>query len=412
MNCKQICPINPSEKLGLARPIHVFALICLSLSFHSFAQEGGDRQEQADAWLRIYPKHVQGIYVHSEDYQHDAPIRLKSVVVALSDESEWPDYVPKTSLVNFVSGETESGQGCMFTVDKEGIDTRPPWKPDSDVKAAGIDQDICGRFRLSFVKRLQQQAKACAQYDDYRYKKGWTLRTHPVSSQRLFVSRDLKQVRCLSQLVLVWVDTQDQAGKTRRNEIDIEGDDRVRAYLHLESNQVVHCDNYGKPTVYRSELLPEAEAVRVNHHPDYLSAPTWQKQYFIKTSGFKSSCWGSLRMIDEPISAYSSLYLNDGTLLLKGETSVLRIRASDGSTEASHELVKIFDPAFVQGVLKNSYKGSECEADSLVGGNCTLAVDDGWQLGSVNQDKYWKPYIKHVIQGVDAVMQQIFTNAK
>lgn len=116
-------------------------------------------------------------------------------------------------------------------------------------------------------------------------------------------------------------------------------------------------------------------------------------------------------MIDEPMSANSSLYLNDGTILLKGEISVLKIRTSDGSTDAPHDLVKVFDPAYVQGVL-DKRKGDHCEADYLDAGDCTLAVDAGYRNNGLNDESSWQDYARHVIQGVDAVMQQIFNNAK
>lgn len=174
----------------------------------------------------------------------------------------------------------------------------------------------------------------------------------------------------------------------------------------MENNRSVHCYDYGKPVIYRRKLLPEADAVGLNY-PSYLDPPTWQKQYFIKTSGFNSSCWGGHRVIDEPVSANSSLYLNDGTILLKGETSVLRIRAKDGSTEAPRDLVKVFDPVYVQGEL-DKRKGKDCEADTLLLGNCTLA---GSYSGS-NNESSWRGYLQQVVQGIDDVMQQIFTNAK
>lgn len=209
----------------------VFSLILISVLLTSFAnpvfaQAQNAAQGQSDSWLRIYPKHVYGIYVKAEDYRHDAPIKPESVVVALTDESEWPGLVPKTGLVGFVSGKAESGQGCMFIVDRNGLDTRPPRDASPDIKEAGLDQDVCGHFRVRIAKQLMPQAKACARYDEYQYME-WTLRTDPIGWHRLFVSRDLRQVRCLANLVPIWVYPADQSGMAARNEIQIEGDDRV-----------------------------------------------------------------------------------------------------------------------------------------------------------------------------------------
>jgi hypothetical protein len=333
-------------------------------------------------------------------------------VVALTDVVDRINLFPEKNLVSFVSGKEETGKGCMFEVDnKNGLGKWSPKDMNPSYRGMGDTKDVCGRFRLRIADELMPQAMACASYDKRSYSRSWTLRASPIDMHWLFVSSELRQVHCLASMIPLWVEQADLAGMAVRNEISIGGDDRVSAYLHLENNKIVGCPDYGKPVRFHRKLLPETEAIK-NNYPSYLDPPTWQKHYFIKTSGFNSSCWGAHRVIDEPVSAHSSLYLNDGTILLKGEISVLRVRTSDGSTEAPQEVVKMFDPVYVQGILKSRYEGMECETDSLVGGNCRLAVDDGWQSGSVNHDRIWKSYIKHVIQGVDTVMQQIFTNAK
>jgi hypothetical protein len=375
-----------------------------------FAQGQDITQEQAGAWLRIYPKYVQGVYVKAEDYQHDAAIKPESVVVALTDEPDEPNLFPTTSLISFVSGKAVSKQGCVFLVDSSGLDISSPLDRSSNASGIVPTRDVCGHFRLRIVGQMKPQAVACSKYGEYE-KREWTLRNGPIGLHLLFISHDLRQVHCLINILPIWVEPTEQSGMAFADQVRIEGDRSMKAYLHLESNNIVHCYDFGKPVTYFHKALPEAVAIAGNY-PFYMDPPTWQKQYFINTSGFNSSCWGAHRVIDEPVSAHSSLYLNDGTILLKGEISVLRIRTSDGSTEAPQEVVKMFDPVYVQGILKSRYEGMECETDSLVGGNCRLAVDDGWQSGSVNHDRIWKSYIKHVIQGVDTVMQQIFTNAK
>lgn len=367
-------------------------------------------QVSAGTWLRIYTKHVQGIYVKAEDYQHDVPIKLGSVVVALSGVEDRLQIFPEISLVSFVSGK-EGEKGCMFEVDsKNGLGKWPPKDMNPSYGGMGNTKDLCGRFRLRIADKLMPQAMACASFDKRLYNMNWTLRTSPIEQHWLFVSNDLRQVRCLKSMTPLWADHADSSGMATGNEVSIEGDDRVRAYLHLENNKIFNCPDYGKPVRYRRKFLPETEAIG-GRYPFYLDQPTWQKQYFIKTPGFNSSCWGGLRVIDEPISANSSLYLNDGTILLKGEISVLRIRTGDGSTEAPHNLVKVFDPDYAQGEL-DKRKGDHCEADYLVAGDCTLAVDAGYRNNGLNDESSWEDYARHVIQGVDAVMQQIFNNAK
>jgi hypothetical protein len=250
---------------------------------------------------------------------------------------------------------------------------------------------------------LMQQAKTCAKHTEVFLKNGR-------SSAYLFVSKDLRQVRCLVNLPTTWLESASQSDMKVRNELGLDGG----AYLHLESNRAFGCTYYGMPVTYRQKLLSDADAVNDNYSL-YQEQPIWRKQYFIKTQGFDSSCWGGRRMIDEPVPQTSfeniGQYLNDGTVLLKGETSVLRIRAWDGSTDAPENLVKVFDPGYVQGEL-DKQKGDHCEADYLDAGDCTLAVDAGYRNNGLNDESSWQDYARHVIQGVDAVMQQIFNNAK
>lgn len=319
--------------------------------------------------------------------------------------------MPKTSLASFASGKVVSAQGCMFGMLNDetnegrvlGFADGPPGLPmDVEKKAAalGYPKDICGRFRVRIMQKLMPQAKACANYITYQ--------NIPYGRADLFVSSNLRQVRCLVSLSPRWLEPVSQPGMKRRNELSL-GEE---AYLHLESNRAFDCMGYGRPVIYKHKLLPEADA-NSDTYSLFNDPPAWQKHYFIKTPGFVSTCWGGHRVIDEPGNIDSNdvgLYLNDGTALLTGRISVLRIRSKDGSTDAPKNLVKVFSPAYVKQVLESKQK--RCEYDELDAGDCNLAVEAGYLGGEVNYEKGWLNYARFVVKGVDEVMQQIFNNAK
>lgn len=63
----------------------IASMLFMQFIFLSFAQA---QEAHTSAWLRIFPKHVHGIYIKAEDYQANKPIKLASVLVALNDEQE------------------------------------------------------------------------------------------------------------------------------------------------------------------------------------------------------------------------------------------------------------------------------------------------------------------------------------
>lgn len=349
-------------------------------------------------WLRLYADRVENIAVDAEYYQPGQPIPLDAVIVLLRDYQPYLPHasaliVPRPSvsqrtekrIESYLTGESWP-EGCLY------------WhlNPELEPEPGRIENQICQQLRKKAVIKFKNEIEACSK-----------TMVGDIYMPNIFVEANLGHTRCLltQPFERQWLDPLPQSDRwvLSKMEMNRDLDSGGHAYLNLETNRLFGCESYGLPISYWRKKLSTEEALqerkRQMDYPFYLEKPTWQKQYLIKTGGFRDVCWGAPRLIDEPENV--SIRLNDGTVLLRGNRSILRVREKDGSTEAPTSLVKVFDPAFVRQVL-DVHGANKCTGESLAGGNCQLLADLGWEMPDGTT-----AYYRMVIKAVDTVLQDL-----
>lgn len=366
-------------------------------------------KEMPGSWLRLYSGRVENIAVNAGRYQPDQPIPFDALVVQLRDYHPYSPNEPiyadalivphpnpaersEMRIESYLTGESWS-EGCLYRQVRSGLKPEPGW----------VENPACLRLREKAAISFKNEIESCS-------KKiiGNTL------VPQFFVDSELRFSRCLLahsySFHPQWQDRMHQSDRRIKSEMDVnsvlEKYSGVNAYLHLETNRLFGCEGYGLPVSYwRKEM--SAEEARQKYYPFYQETAAWQKQYLIKTSGFRYYCWDAQRILDEPEDV--SFRLNDGTVLLKGNRSILRVREKDGATDAPTKLVKVFDPVFVRQVL-DGHGAKTCHGDSLAAFECPLIKNLGWHpepWNSKDQNAEGDFY-RMVIQGVDTVLQDLF----
>lgn len=355
--------------------------------------------EQSGPWIRIFDHEIEGVYIPAESFLPGKPITPESVIVALYDRRESPKHKLRISalieppfirLANYSTKEI-SQVGCLFFAEIERITVLKKNK-------------ICQQIKRKAIKKLKSKFDICAA-------------RNPVDGSlgnMLFVTKNLKKTHCMKNMYTWGYELSTPSSNSEYRDInslsiEIENDaswqeGRIRSYLNLENNRLFACQGYGYPLTYRRKKLPVG-AVQSTSIYHIIPPPIWQKQYLIKTDGFRY-CWNAWRLIDEPEKL--GINLNDGTVLLRGNISILRVRIKDGSTAAPATLVKTLDATLVRQML-DRYGAQECQGDSIAAGDCKLATVPHPALRDQHGNFFERDYYPLIILGVDTILQKLFT---
>lgn len=355
--------------------------------------------KQSGPWVMVFNYEIEGVYIPAESSLPGKPITPESVVVALYDRRESPKHKlrisalknpPLIRLANYSIGK-EGQAGCLFFAE---LGRTPGLKTNR----------ICQKIKQKAIKKLRSEFDACiAQIPPGK----------DMGRYRLFVTKDIMQSQCLENTYMSNYQWLASSVKPRQKTIntlaiDIESDNirgkgGVRGYLNLETNKLFGCGSYGIPLSYwRKDIVGQEEQYEYKY---YLDQATWQKQYLIKTNGFRY-CWNAWRLIDEPENL--GPVLNDGTALMWGKISALRVNLEDGSTKAPISQVKVIDAASVRQLL-DQYGAQECRGDLIAAGDCRLTTIQAKHLPA---DWREQDYYPRVIQAVDMILQKLFNPKK
>ena len=380
-----------------------------------------EAENPAVPWVKVFDRAIYDVFIPARPFlRENQPVPPESVIIGTFDRRESMDNKlnvhrlenrPLILLSNFVTGETGE-PGYVFwgrSLSENLSDLRENY---------AFPQDISPAVEVDLGRKL----KDCLEQ-----------RTQGSPENVLFVTKDLTESQCLARTLTSfrqWVTTStfpDQQtilpyelgirvdslpGQGAKNihtfSICLESEglynpnqERVRSYLNLETNRIFGCKTYGRPLCYYRKDIGESleEQPIYKYRKEYAS---WQKQYLIKTTGFRYYCWNAWRLIDEPLEL--GPILSDGTMLMWGEVSVLRVRLDDGSTSAPSSTVKVFDAMEIRRLL-DRYGAQECKGESIAAGDCQLTTMPNNPLSNNGHKKNYKSL---VIQAVDKILQKLF----
>ncbi|AHJ12377.1 hypothetical protein [Sulfurospirillum multivorans] len=374
---------------------------CITLSY---------AEERNDDWVRVYNGKIAEIYLQNDMTANSTPIPLDKVIIAISADPKEKKNVTDSDpliLVNYISKE-QSKLGCVYTPNKNDIFNN----------SRGLDSsEICKK--LTGLEHVKSAFHEC--YEKH----------HNV----FFVSFDLSQTQCLNgtgypvssehlenlvmrpsdkegYVIASWSNFDNGYKKiTYPDDKNYYGRERqgVRNYYDSYQNRIFGCQEYGQPFSRLTKEMPQDYPSKNASFYFTLSDPydhvaLWQKQYLIKTKGFYDrDLWGAWRIIDEPI--HIGLNLNDGTVLLKGMSSILRVRYEDGETKAPESIVKVKEPSVIRAYFDKHGGFVECDADRIMRGICDLDTAPNYQEGQKMSEKQFN---KAVIEGTDKIIQEYF----
>lgn len=325
-----------------------------------------------EPWVRVYSHGVAGIFLPVDLAESNTIIFPNEVLVALTmqpNKNISHDYTWDGSSLKLVSFGTNKTlyKGCAFFTDKHAMKL--------------INSAECKALYTKAYKKYKSRFEACSKYQHY---------------PRLFVSYDMKSTQCINNALVRFMQFPVSPSDKPYTALSIGmiDDTQPTSYLKLDTNKLFNCKTYGSPVRYWASSM------------DYFQLQeevAWQKQYLIKTNGFHY-CWDSWRKIDEPEKP--TLDLRDGTVLLQGTSSVLRVRIADGTTDAPASVVQVKNPLELRKVL-DSHGAQECMGESIASGDCRLDTVKHPKYDK-NGTFYEKDYYPMIIQGVDEIMQKEF----
>ena len=360
----------------------LYVLLCNILTVNIAVSSTVDRDEQSGSWLQLYSMYVQALYVDAYAFKNREPIKPDDVVVFLKENIDREQLFSVNNYVVHYGTKDISSAGCMTFVDRTSV-------------LGVIEKYPRGKCAKVLLKALDEIPEKFEQCEKHEYKFG--------NQHNLFVSEDLTDVRCLVRPSTVSV----LSVNSEFNQIGVIGWG-IPAYLDLHSNQIFKCTGYGASLEYRTKKV---SATTYSYKFKSLlkkEEPLWSNQYLIKTAGF-NYCWGATRIIDEPEYSRGQFHLNDGTVLIAGNVSVLRIRTIDGSTNASSKQVRKVTPKYSHELL-DKYDTKMCKGEYLLSDRCALAKLAGYKKSPATSSKLEnkKSFYAYVIEGVDKVLQTIF----
>jgi hypothetical protein len=362
------------------RLLHI-PIVSSIAALHLLAAAEPQSKAPSIPWLRTYSEYVHGIYLDLSKVSSVSEANVDHVLVAISPKNVFTATPTRRQirLTSYVQNDVKSEVGCIFHPNDSSIST-----------------DRCGKLWLKSINKFQIESQKCDAA------KTATLKTW------LFVDNKMKGTLCLGESVAdqyvqnrqtkIWIRQHIDvtARHTEKSRIAPEVVMGQNAYLGLESNRLFGCFTYGVPVTYRSKETTPTEATNTLPEYDenfYRLPPIWQYQYLIKTRGFLYYCKQSKRFIDE-VEAYG-ITLTDGTALLRGNVSVLRIRTVDGSTDAPGLQVKRIAPALTRKRIHDAIGEKNLKANPDI---CNPSISSECPLGN-----------NKLIQGIDQVMQSFFS---
>lgn len=359
------------------------------------ASHGNGTKEQTVPWVRVFDREIEGVYVPVRSFQAGQPIAPESVVVATYDHRESLSNKlnifhmkerPLILLSNFSTGKTGK-PGYLFNTDRSLLENKGFYPTFPKKMSAAVEKDL--RRKLDACRVQRPSDVGAGQFI-------------------LFVTKDFKQSQCLENTrtsYFQWVTSSAKPGRQTIHTLQIcmepdsvRGQEGVRAYLNLETNKLFGCGSYGVPLCYwRKDAADQEE----RDEYFFLGHPMWQRQYLIKTKGFRY-CWNAWCLIDEPTR--HGPMLNDGTALMWGTVSVLRVRLEDGGTNAPTSQVKVSDAVSIRRLL-DQHGAQNCKGDYIAAGDCQLTTMPAKSLPADWGEEEYYPF---VVEAVDTILQKLF----
>lgn len=363
-----------------------------------------------DDWVRVYDGKIAEIYLQSDTTTNAKPIPLDKVFIAISADPKEKDHVDGSDpliLVNYLTNK-QSKPGCVYT----------PNKTDTFKNYRGVaSSDVCEK--LTGLKQVKLAFHEC-------YEKHYGA---------FFVSFDFLQTQCLNDLsdskndhianltmepsnkegyiIASWSEFANGYKKISYPDVkNYYGAERqgISNYYNSYQNKILGCQDYGQPFSRLTKEMPQDYFIKNKsfyfaENDPYDHVALWQKQYLIKTNGFyDNELWGAWRVIDEPINI--GLNLNDGTALLKGVSSILRVRYVDGETKAPESIVKVKEPSEIRAYFNKHGGLQNCTGEDIAAsGNCSLDYVPKYPESKklAREDFY-----KTIIEATDKIIQEYF----
>lgn len=361
-----------------------------------------------DDWVRVYDGKIAEIYLQSDTTMDSTPISLDKVIIAIRADPKEKEYVDRNSpliLVEYMTGK-RSKAGCIYT--PNGLDIFKNF--------VGFASDECKK--IQGLEKVQTAFHAC--YEMYH--------------DTFFVSFDLSQTQCVNGLdgdddvhranlsikpshkddyvIATWSSFNSDYKKIPFSEFkNYYRAERgsIRNYYNTYQNKIFGGEDYGQPFGRFTKEVPKNYAydssfyVEMNDPYDHVAL--WQKQYLIKTKGFyDSDLWWAWRVIDEPISI--GINLNDGTALLKGVSSILRVRYVDGETKAPESTVKVKEPSEIRAYFNKHGGLQNCTGEDIAAcGSCSLDYVPKYpESEKLTREDFYKT----IIEATDKIIQEYF----
>jgi hypothetical protein len=381
----------------------------------------GPGERNADKeWLWRFQYQIHDVLMPADKYHLDRPISLNNAVVVTYDANtktkrksyleslniaEEPDDIEQFRMESLADRKPYQ-KGCLFYAGEPG-----ELRTDLKLERDGV---FCAELRKRAAGLIAADGPACKGFGTkYVIKNKWGGKYRDFMP-RLFVDAGAHRSTCFIGFKPYQEAGWYEAGINRTQTLSyltgFGNDENIATYLDLDSNRIFGCQRYGAPTRLWKESLPAGAPLPISY-PRTKEPSAWMHHYLVLTSGFPSDCSNSIRLIDEP--KYASFRINDGTVLMRGNHSLLRIKEKDGSTDAPKELVKVLDPKTVRLAL-DRFDTRDCKAESLASAECSLFDGLGWRKPHWVERK-WGPgsqeeqrFRAMVIEAVDTALIRSF----
>jgi uncharacterized protein len=377
----------------------------------------GSGERDADKeWLWRFQYQIHDVLMPADKYHVDRPISLNDVVVVTYDTNrkakrksylesleiaEEPNDVDHFKIEPLARGAAY-GKGCLFYVGD-------PIEAPAGVKMER-DGAYCGELRKRAAGVIAADRVACKELGKkYAVSNKYKSRVYREFVPYLFVDTAAQRAVCYigsKPFQEGWYETSPNNTQTISYLTGWEISEDIPSYLGLDSNRIFGCQNYGAPTQYWRTTLPMNAALPIIY-PGVKAVPVWEHHYLILTSGYHSGCSNATILIDEP--KYASFRINDGTVLMRGNRSLLRLWEKDGSTQAPNEYVRTLNPKEVRLAL-DRFDTRRCMGDWLAGYQCSMFTGLGWKLPHLHNDNdpSQARFNTMVIEAVDTALMRSF----
>lgn len=356
----------------------------------------------ASAWLRQFPVYVGGTaYAPKNQDNAESGFSAEDVLISLSS----PGSHCRTQLVRFSNG-SEFGTGFVVSFEKSDLHRNQPrtdYGQQCDLEAKAAVRAVTAAWPECDDNRKNEEVR-------YLVQKGARAPTCLfVIPDRLLVNR-LPAVGSPPSIDVGF------AYPTRIRELDSLADVFLSAPWprSMADAGFRPCNSYVTSTAgyarRDSGRDPNSiESARNLAHP----ALRWAFYYFVKLEVGRR-CGDGVRYRIDPVDTVLA-YLSDGTVLLKGRQSVLRVRLEDGISLANAQVQRVEPERFIDDMRSDG--GKDCVESGASYGEerCKWLLSQGWYAYFASQQKSpkWNPekdttYYKKWYQGFDAAVEKIF----